>query len=32
MNLIKALIGGIVWIVACYFLIKFVGLNGGDDE
>lgn len=28
--MIKAIIGGIVWAAACYILIKFIGINGGE--
>ena len=30
--MIKAIIGGLIWAAACYMLIKFIGINGGDDE
>ena len=30
--MIKARIGGLVWAAACYRLIKFIGIDGGDYE
>lgn len=30
--MIKAIISGLIWAAACYKLIKFIGINGGDYE
>lgn len=30
MNLLKALIGGLIWVALMIFIIKFVGISGGD--
>lgn len=30
--MIKAIIGGLIWAAACCILIKFIGINGGDEE
>ena len=31
-NFIKALIGGLLWAFLCWLIIKFVGVNGGEDD
>lgn len=30
MNFIKAVIGGIIWVLLCWFIIKFIGINKED--
>ena len=31
MNFVKAIIGCAVWFLTCWFIIKFMGINGGED-